>query len=50
MFKGLLSLTVPSFGLKKMMRVSMERAYELQVAGALFLVFCAVIVYGWLPG
>jgi hypothetical protein len=48
--KGLVSLTVPSFGLKKMMRVSMERAYEFQVAGALFLVFSAVIVYGWLPG
>lgn len=48
--KGLVSLTVPSFGLKKMLRVSMDRAYEFQVAGALFLVFCAVIVYGWLPG
>jgi hypothetical protein len=47
--KGLVSLTIPSFGLKKMMRVSMERAYEFQVAGAVFLVFCAVIVYGWLP-
>ena len=46
--KGLVSLTVPSFGLNKMMRVSMERAYEFQVAGAVFLVFCAVIVYGWL--
>jgi len=48
--KGLVSLTIPSFGLKKMMRVSMERAYEFQIAGALFLVFSAVIVYGWLPG
>jgi hypothetical protein len=47
--KGLVSLTIPSFGLNKMMRVSMERAYEFQVAGALFLVFCAVIAYGWLP-
>jgi hypothetical protein len=47
-FKGLVSLTVPSFGLNKMMRVSVERAWEFQVAGALFLVFCAVIVYGWL--
>ena len=47
--KGLVSLTVPSFGLNKMMRVSMERAYEFQVAGALFLVFCAAIAYGWLP-
>jgi hypothetical protein len=47
--KGLFSLTVPSFGLKGLMRVSMDRAYEFQVAGALFLVFCAVIVYGWLP-
>ncbi len=46
--KGLVSLTVPSFGLNKMMRVSMERAYEFQAAGALFLVFCAMIVYGWL--
>jgi len=47
--KGLVSLTIPSFGLNKMMRVSMERAYEFQVAGALFLVFCAVIVYSWRP-
>ena len=47
--KGLVSLTVPSFGLNKMMRVSVERAWEFQAAGAVFLVFCAVIVYGWLP-
>ena len=47
--KGLVSLTVPSIGLNKMMRVSMERAYEFQVAGAVFLVLCAVIAYGWLP-
>jgi len=47
--KGLLSLTVPSIGLKGLMRVSTERAYEFQVAGALFLVFAAVIAYGWLP-
>jgi hypothetical protein len=46
--KGLVSLTVPSFGLNKMMRVSVERAWEFQVAGAIFLAFCAVIVYGWL--
>ena len=49
-FKGLTSLTVPSFGLKNMMRVSVERAYEFQVAGALFLAFCGVIVYGWMRG
>lgn len=49
-FKGLLSLTVPSIGLKGMMRVSMDRAHEFQLAGALFLAFCAVIAYGWLPG
>ena len=48
-FKGLLSLTVPSIGLKGMMRVSLDRAYEFQVAGALFLAFCAVIAYTWLP-
>ena len=47
--KGLFSLTVPSIGLKGLMRVSADRAYEFQVAGAMFLVFCAVIVYGWLP-
>ena len=47
--KGLFALTVPSIGLKGLMRVSMDRAYEFQFAGALFLVFCAVIVYGWLP-
>ena len=47
--KGLVSLTAPSIGLKGMMRVSVDRAYEFQLAGALFLVFCAVIAYGWLP-
>lgn len=47
--KGLSSLTVPSIGLKGLMRVSMDRAYEFQLAGALFLVLSAVVAYGWLP-
>jgi hypothetical protein len=46
-FKGLLSLVAPQVGMKGMMRVSMERAWEFQFAGALFLVMSAVIAWGW---
>ena len=45
--KGLLSLTMPSIGLNKMMRVSMERAWEFQVAGATFVILAALIVWTW---
>ena len=46
--KGLLSLVAPSIGLKKMMRVSMDRAWEFQVAGAVFVVLAAAIAWTWI--
>ena len=45
--KGLVSLVVPSAGMKGMMRVSDERAWEFQAAGALFLIVAAAIVWSW---
>ena len=45
--KGLVSLVAPSIGLNKMMRVSMARAWEFQVAGAAFVILAAVIVWTW---
>ena len=47
--KGLMSLVFPAAGLKGLMRVSMERAWEIQAGGAMFLVLCAVIAWSWLP-
>ena len=46
--KGALSLTIPSIGLRTLMRVSMERAWEFQVGGAMFLVISAVVAWGWI--
>ena len=45
--KGLLALVVPALNMKGMMRVSMDRAYEFQVAGGLFLILSAAIAWGW---
>ena len=45
--KGLISLVAPTVGLRKMMRVSMERAWEFQVAGAAFVVLSALIAWTW---
>ena len=45
--KGLVSLTVPSVGMRGLLRVSMERAWEFQAGGAMFLAISAVIVWGW---
>jgi hypothetical protein len=47
--KGLTSLVIPSYGMKGLMRVSMDRAWEFQAAGGMFLVFCAAVVWSWLP-
>ena len=47
--KGLTSLVIPSYGMKGLMRVSMDRAWEFQAAGAVFLVFCAAVAWSWLP-
>jgi len=46
--KGTISLTVPAVGMRGLMRVSMERAWEFQAAGAIFLVISAVVAWGWL--
>jgi hypothetical protein len=46
--KGLVSLVKPSVGMKGMMRVSEERAWEFQVGGAMFLIVSAAIVWGWM--
>ena len=46
--KGLLSLVAPSIGLKKMMRVSMERAWEFQAAGVALVLLAALIAWTWI--
>ena len=45
--KGLLSLVAPSIGLKKMMRVSMDRAWEFQAAGVVLVALAALIAWTW---
>ena len=45
--KGLLSLVAPSVGLKKMMRVSMDRAWEFQAAGVVLVALAALIAWTW---
>lgn len=46
--KGLLSLVAPPIGLKKMMRVSLDRAWEFQAVGAIFVVLAALIAWTWI--
>ena len=46
--KALSSLTFPDAGMKSLMRVSIERAWEFQAAGALFLVISGLVAYSWL--
>jgi hypothetical protein len=46
--KGLISLVAPSVGMKGLMRVSEERAWEFQAGGAVFLAVSAAIVWTWL--
>ena len=43
--KGLLYLTYPKHGLKMLSRVSLDRAWEFVVAGAVLLIIAAVIIY-----
>ena len=43
--KGVLYLTVPAHGLKMLNRVSLDRAWEFVVAGALIVIVAAVITY-----
>jgi hypothetical protein len=45
--KGSMSLVAPAAGMKGLMRVSEERAWEFQAGGALFLIVSAVIVWSW---
>jgi len=45
--KGAHSLVVPSLGLKTMMRVSMDRAWEFQAAGVLLVGLAALIAWTW---
>lgn len=49
LFKSLLRFCLPKYGLMMMARVSVERAWEFQVAGAGLLVLAGVIGYGALP-
>lgn len=46
--KGMISLTIPSVGRRGMMRVSLDRAWEFQAAGAVFLLISALVAWGWL--
>jgi len=45
--KGLISLVAPAVGMKGLMRVSEQRAWEFQPAGAVFLLISALIVWSW---
>lgn len=46
--KGLISLVAPSVGMKGLSRMSMDRAWEIQAAGGVFLVISALIAWSWL--
>ena len=46
LFKSLLRLCVPQQGLRLMARVSVERAWESQAAGAGFLALAGLLAYG----
>lgn len=47
--KGLISLVAPAVGMKGLARMSFKRAWEIQAAGAVFLVVSALIAWTWLP-
>jgi hypothetical protein len=47
--KGLISLVAPAVGMKGLARMSMKRAWEIQAAGAVFVVVSALIAWNWLP-
>jgi len=46
--KGVVSVTAPAAGLRGLMRVSNERAHEIRIAGAVFVVLSAVIASTWI--
>jgi uncharacterized protein YjeT (DUF2065 family) len=45
--KGAISLTMPRVGMRGLLRVSMDRAWEFQAAGAGFLAIAALISWSW---
>ena len=45
--KGAISLTVPRVGMRGLLRVSTDRAWEFQAAGAAFLAIAALIAWSW---
>jgi len=46
LIKGLIRFCLPKFGLKLLARVSVERSWEFQVAGAGLLVIAGLVGYG----
>jgi len=50
LIKSLLRFCVPKQGLRLMARVSVERSWEFQVAGAFFLVLAGLLGYGVYAG
>jgi hypothetical protein len=46
LFKSLIRFCVPSLGVKMMARVSLERAWEFQVAGAVLVAIASLLAYG----
>ena len=46
--KGLVSLVAPAAGMKGLARMTIKRAWEIQAAGAVFLVISALIAWTWL--
>lgn len=46
--KGAIAMTLPAVSMRGLMRVSLERAWEFQLGGAVFLVLSAFIAWGWI--
>jgi hypothetical protein len=50
LIKGLIRFCAPSLALRTMARVSVERAWEFQAAGAALVVFAGILSYGIYAG
>jgi len=48
--KALIALTAPRVSMKGLSRVSMDRAWEFQAGGVVFLAISAAIAWGWRAG
>ena len=48
--KGLISLVAPAVGMKGLRRMTMDRAWEIQFAGGVFLVVSALVAWSWRAG